>query len=141
MLSLETIRYYCRTCLVKLEITNENEETNKFVVTNKYPELEHLMYVCLSKTTTNDNDDTLSAYAPYLCCSCFDKWLEFVYHYQLAVKSEAKIWKIVKRAELVPDIKENNMDIFQDGHNVSLMMCAKFHEIRYQLFYDILFLV
>ncbi|XP_065363297.1 zinc finger protein 729 [Calliphora vicina] len=103
MLSVENLRQYCRTCLIKLEITIE-DHTTKAIPTSKCPDLERLIEVCLARTTAGD--DSLCYYAPFLCRSCFDKWMDFLKLYQLAITADEKIRNVLEKEVLKTENKD-----------------------------------
>ena len=105
MLSIKDLQNYCRTCLVKLENSCDND-VEKSIPTKKHPEIDELIQVCVAKATVGE--DCLPLYAPFLCRSCFEKWLEFLNLYQLAIRTDAKIRRVLEKEVLKTRNGEND---------------------------------
>lgn len=118
MISVKDLREYCRTCWVKLEIAAEDDAT-KVISTNKHPELEKLIQVCLAKTTADD--DNISCYSPFLCRCCFDKWLDFLKLYQLATKTDEKIRAVLEKEALKLEFNNDEMNLQNSEENKAMV--------------------
>ncbi|XP_075155276.1 zinc finger protein 711-like [Haematobia irritans] len=85
--------FLCRSCLVKLEIDTDFEvqdDTTKFVKISTSSDVQQLLDLCLrgqtSKVTYN---------LPNMCRECFEKWLDFARYYELLVKNNTRLEKIL----------------------------------------------
>lgn len=101
MLSLNDLKYHCRICLIKIENFADKEDTKKYVSIAKYPDVEHVIRCCLSKTSGGDTtvDQRIDFYMPNLCHVCLTKWQDFSIHYMLAVKNDEILRKILDREQ------------------------------------------
>uniref|UniRef100_A0A1I8QDP0 C2H2-type domain-containing protein n=1 Tax=Stomoxys calcitrans TaxID=35570 RepID=A0A1I8QDP0_STOCA len=97
---------FCRACLIKIEPDDQHLESQqeKYIELSKYPNLEQLIQLCLLGNRTLAQTDINSSCAdidadgyilPYMCRICFVKWLDFEQHYQLLLRNNAKLKKLL----------------------------------------------
>ncbi|XP_013118395.2 zinc finger protein 626 [Stomoxys calcitrans] len=112
---LANFQYHCRICLTTLHNENDNDEsTPKYVSIKKFPEIERLFMICLQTAGTTVDHDLLEKHAPNICLNCLNKWLEFVKHYWLAVRSSESFQKAQAEVAKTLEIESNDDNKFSE---------------------------
>lgn len=108
MLSPDELKYHCRICMIKVELCEDDNslDMKKSIVLSRFPELESLILVCVGGTSMDDFD----TYMPNICRICFDKWIDFSKCYQLLLKTEEKLKKILLKEIVFDNTEADQID-------------------------------
>ncbi|XP_075158030.1 uncharacterized protein LOC142231300 [Haematobia irritans] len=85
--------HFCRSCLVKLEMDTafeDQEDAMKFVKISTSPDVQLLIDLCLRGQSSG-----ITYNLPNMCRQCFEKWQDFSRYYEILVRNNIRLEKIL----------------------------------------------